>query len=169
LNVVFIVAQNGFRDEELFEPKDILESKGFKCDVASKTTEVEAIGKLGLQVKPDVSLDFVTVDNYDAFVFVGGPGAAEYFKDKTVLRLAKKANMVRKVVAAICIAPVILANAGVLEGKRATVYNGAYLKMLESKGAVYVNEPVVVDGNIVTANGPEAAMEFGDKIASLLS
>ncbi|MEM2674590.1 MAG: DJ-1/PfpI family protein, partial [Candidatus Hadarchaeales archaeon] len=85
------------------------------------------------------------------------------------LSLAKEAAELGKKVCAICIAPVILANAGLLENRKATVWDGEFRRMLEEKGAKYVNKSVVVDGNIITANGPGAASEFGRTIAKELA
>lgn len=69
---------------------------------------------------------------------------------------------------AICLAPVTLANAGLLEGKRATVYPSAK-SFLKWKGATYTGNPVEVDGNIVTANGPEVAEEFAQAVAGMVA
>ncbi|MEM3519623.1 MAG: DJ-1/PfpI family protein, partial [Candidatus Hadarchaeales archaeon] len=104
----------------------------------------------------------------DAIIFVGGSGSSLYFNDPTALAIAKEAFTKKKVVGAICIAPVILANAGVLKGKNATVWDGEFVEKIERGGAKFVNRPVVVDGNVVTANGPQAAREFGRAIAKLL-
>ena len=74
--------------------------------------------------------------------------------------------------AAICIAPEILAKAGVLKEKKATVWSSSIdqgpVEFLENEGAEHVEEPVVVDGKIITGNGPEAATEFGQKIVEVL-
>ena len=70
-------------------------------------------------------------------------------------------------VAAICLAPVILANAGVLKGRRATVA-GTEAKTIESRGAKYMGPGVTVDGNIVTGNAPKSSRLFGQKINELL-
>jgi protease I len=97
-------------------------------------------------------------------VFVGGSGSKQYFEDPEALEIAKKAYEKGKIVAAICIAPVILANAGILKGKKATVHHGNEQE-LEKKGANYINQNVVKDGKIITACGPSAAREFGNTIA----
>ena len=72
-----------------------------------------------------------------------------------------------KVVSAICLAPVILANAGVLKGRKATV-SGQEAKAIEAKGAVYTQPGVTVDGNIVTGNAPKSSKLFGETICGLL-
>ena len=83
------------------------------------------------------------------------------------LSLAQKFYNAGKITAAICIAPVILANAGLLNGKKATSFPSEE-NALEDKGAAFTGNPVEADGLIVTAEGPKAARDFGKKIAQLL-
>ncbi|MFH0732319.1 MAG: DJ-1/PfpI family protein [Candidatus Omnitrophota bacterium] len=164
--ILMIIAKDGFRDEELFEPKSVFEKAGYKVIVASSSAGI-ATGKLGAKVMVDETIDKVDAQGYDAVVFVGGPGAAEYFKNLTAHSIAKKVNEQRKLLCAICVAPVILAEAGILKGKRATVWvsDAASIK---AKGADYAGEGVVVDGNIITASGPSFAKEFGERIVEKL-
>jgi len=162
-----IVAPDNFRDEELFHTKEELERAGASITIASTKT-TPARGMLGAAVTPDIKLDQVKVNDYDAVVFVGGSGSAVYFKDNRALSIASEAFSKGKKVCAICIAPVILANAGVLKGKRATVWPDKCIQIIESKGATYTGKPVEVDGNVITAPGPEAAREFGRAIAKAL-
>ena len=165
--VLLVIAPKNFRDEELLHTKEELERAGAKTTIASKGRG-EVKGMLGARVRPDIGLDQVKVDDYDAVVFVGGSGSAVYFNDKQALSIASEAFRGGKKVCAICIAPVILANAGVLKGKRATVWPDKCIQIIESKGATYTGKPVEVDGNVITAPGPEAAREFGRAIAKAL-
>ena len=164
--ILMIVAPEGFRDEECFEPKKVFEQNEAEVAIASKGVK-EAKGKLGKSIKVDLDISEVEVADYDAVVFVGGPGAAEYFDDANALDIAKDAFEQGKVVAAICIAPSILANAGILAGKSATSYPSEK-ENLKAKGSVYTGEPVTVDGRIVTANGPAAAKDFGKMVLDAL-
>ncbi|MDI6916353.1 MAG: DJ-1/PfpI family protein [Thermoplasmatales archaeon] len=166
--VLMIIAHSNFRDEELLETKKVLEDAGCTVRVASTDT-VPARGMFGAFVKPDMTLDRVTVDNYDAVIFVGGSGAEVYFNNPTAHLLAREAWEKKKVLGAICIAPCILANAGLLKGKTATVWDGRYVEILTKKGASYTGRNVEIDGKIVTANGPESAEEFGKAIVKALS
>lgn len=168
-SVLFVIAHNGFQDNEFSIPKDILKAKGHKIMVASSDTS-PASGALGSKITPDISIDEALnrIDEFDAVIFIGGGGAREYFNSPVAHQIARDA---KNVIAGICIAPVILANAGVLDGKKATVWDdgkGTQKKIIESKGAVFVSQPVVVDGKLVTANGPSAAKVFGERIAELL-
>jgi len=164
--VLMIIAQNGFRDEEFFETKKILEENGFKVVVASKSTNL-AFGMLGGAYKPDLPLKRVRLKGYKAVVFVGGVGAKDYFNYAPALRIAKRAYKKRLVIGAICIAPVILAKAGILQGKKATVWYGE-AQTLESFGAVYTGKEVQVDGRIVTANGPWAVKKFAQTLVQII-
>lgn len=164
--ILMVVAPKDFRDEEYQKPREILEQAGAEITVASKGV-TEAKGLQGAKVKIDKDLGQVNVDDYQALVFIGGPGSSIYFDDQTALNLAKSAFEKGKVVSAICIAPSILANAGILSGKKATAYSSEKDNLV-AKGAQYTDESVVVDGKIITANGPEAAEEFGKKLVEAL-
>ena len=154
-----IIAEKTFRDEEYKVPKEVLEHEGFKVVTASTTTGT-AVGKLGMEVTPDKHIDAIEAADFDAVIFVGGGGASQYFHDATAHRLARDTVAKGKLLAAICIAPVILANAELLKGKRATVFpDGAVT--LQEKGADYTAKSVEIDGSIITGNGPDAAEEFG--------
>lgn len=163
---VMIIAPENFRDEEFFEPKQILEKCGVEVKVASTTLDFAA-GKLGAKVKPDMLLSDIDVKEFDAVIFVGGAGAGCYFDDVKAHNLIKDALKGNRIVAAICVAPVILARAGVLNGKRATVFSSEE-KEIKSAGAKYSGRPVERDGNIITAAGPFAADEFGKEIVKAL-
>lgn len=166
--VVMIIAPNNFRDEEYSIPREILEGQGAKIVVASSTLET-ATGMLGLKVKPDIKLSDVKVDNFDAIIFVGGLGARDYYwENETALALAKEAYTKGKVLGAICVAPVILANAGVLKDKKATVWSSEGVKLRAAGCQVIADADVVVDGKIVTAKSPQAAKKFGESIFELL-
>lgn len=163
--VLMIIAPENFRDEELFHTKEEIEKVG-SVVVASKVTG-EIKGMLGATAKAEITLDDVNINDYDAVIFVGGTGSAIYFDDTQALKIAKEAYALGKVVGAICIAPSILANAGILEGRKATCYPSEK-DNIASKGAEYTGSTVEVDGKIVTGAGPQAAKEFGKKIAEMI-
>jgi len=165
-SILMIIAHRDFRDEEYKEPRRIFEARGATVTVASSSLEV-AKGMLGAQVKPDLLLKDVTVADYDAIVFVGGSGAREYWDDPVAHTVAQEAVAQGKVLAAICIAPATLAKAGVLKGKKATVFSSE-VKALEAGGANYTGASVERDGLIITANGPKAATRFAEEIAKAL-
>ena len=165
-NILMVIAPENFRDEELLEPKEIFENLGALVIIASKGTD-SAKGMYGAMVTVDKDILEVNVENYDAVVFVGGSGTTVYFEDETAKNIAREAYESGKIVGAICIAPSILANAGLLGGKRVTSFSSEKAN-LESHGAEYTGATVEQDGSIITGNGPEAATEFGQKIAEAL-
>jgi protease I len=163
--ILMIIASSDFRDEEFSVPRAIFEKAGYSVTVACSSLD-ESKGMLGMKVKPNITLDKVNVEDYDAVVFVGGVGAKEYFTDASAHKIATDALVKGKVVAAICIAPNILANAGLLKGKKATCNDAGNLK---AKGAIYTGKPVERDGKIITGSGPTAAKEFAETILGLLN
>jgi protease I len=165
--VVMIIAHKEFRDEELTETRKVLERANQTIAVASSDLS-PATGMLGMQAPVDLLVKDVKAADYDAVVFVGGSGAQEYWDDPTAQQLARDAVAQGKVLGAICFAPVTLANAGVLEGKQATVWR-AEADRLKARGADYTGAKVQVDGDVITANGPEAAQEFGQALVKALA
>ncbi|MGC8981594.1 MAG: DJ-1/PfpI family protein [Minisyncoccia bacterium] len=170
--VLFIIAKEGFRDEEYFITKEILE-KDFEIITASNCNKDEiALGSLGGEAKIDLNIKDVKVDDYDAIIFVGGPQALKHLDNEISYRIANEALEKNKILSAICISPLILAKAGVLKDKKATVWSSPLdkspIKLLEEKGAKYVDNDVVEDGNLITGNGPNAAEEFAKKIREKL-
>ena len=164
-SALFIIAKEGFRDEELFEPKEILEAEGIQTTVAS-TEAGTATGKLGGTTEVELAARDANMKDYDILVLVGGPGAPALADYPEILELARKAEKL----AAICIAPYILAKAGVISGKKATSYPAEpAISEFEKQGVIRVNEPVVQDGNLITADGPSSAKAFGEHIVNLLT
>lgn len=167
MQVLMVISQRDFRDEELFKPKALLEKAGARVVLASSSLR-PAKGMLGGTANPDVLLKEADPAEYHAVVLVGGSGAREYWDDETTHRLVGAAAEQGKVVAAICLAPVTLANAGVLDGKKATVWRTESGR-LRAQGATYTGADVEVDGRIVTANGPDAADRFAQAIGQALA
>lgn len=164
---VMIIASNNFRDEELLQPKDVLEKNGVTVTVASSSLK-ESKGMLGAKVKPDILFTDIKVTDYDAVVFVGGSGANEYWDNTTAHKIVNDAHNAKKIVGAICIAPVTLAKAGLLKNKRATTYSST-VNEIKAAGANYTGSDVEKDGNIITASGPAAAHKFGEALVKALS
>lgn len=163
---VMIIARSNFRDEELLKPKEVLEKNGVTVTVASSSLK-EATGMLGAKVKPDILFTNINVSEYDAVIFVGGSGATEYWDNPTAHKIANDANNAKKIVGAICIAPVTLAKAGLLANKKATTYSST-VSDIKSAGAKYSGADVERDGNIITASGPPVAQKFGETIVNAL-
>ena len=169
MKILMIIAQRDFKDEEFQVPYSYFTEKGYVVDVSSETT-AECFGVAGTPVTPDVPFDGVKVNEYSAIVIVGGPGAPSLVGNPDLDRIITKAYSIGMVVAAICFSPVVLARAGILKGKKATVWDGNKKQrpILEAEGATYAVGPVVEDGTIITADGPAAAQAFAEKIVERL-
>lgn len=156
--LVFVVAQNDFRDEELLIPRDYLRKNGCTVLVAAPMPQ-SARGKMGTIIEPDMTIEQINLAAIDGLVFVGGPGATIFYDHPTVLQLVRNAKRQGKVLGAICAASTILANAGVLISKRATGFPTEEMS-IRDKGGEYTGMPCEVDGLVVTAKDPSAAYVF---------
>jgi len=166
-NALVVIAMKGFQDHELAGIMRGLAAGGFQTTICGKEKGTEAVGKFGSKQTPSIAIKDVKIEDYDRIAFVGGPGARALADEKDALDLAKGFYEAKKIVGAICIAPTILANSGILKGKRATVWDskngkGPEAAYLTERGVSFVpDSPVVVDLPFVTGNGPDAADEFG--------
>lgn len=164
--VLFVLANHDFKDEEYLETSQVLKEAGIAIKIAANSNE-DCIGVTGTTVSVDYTFDEIDPIQYSAIVLIGGVGIQGYLHDEALHKLVKDFVSAGKIIAAICWAPAILANAGVLNGKKATVWQGAR-EDLEKGGATYTGESVTIDGNIITANGPDSASDFGFKLAEMI-
>lgn len=147
-----IISADGFEDRELLAPREGLEASGFTVHVA--TPGGAAIhGKHGTVVEADGAIDTVDFATYDLLVLPGGKAPASLRKDPKVLAIARGFMASNKTVAAVCHGPQILVSADLVRGKRVTSY-AAVAAELKAAGARYVDEEVVVDGNLITSRKP---------------
>ena len=164
--VALVIAPENFRDEELFHTKESLEKAGHKTTIFSAKTG-KCSGLLGGSADAEKTIDELKANDFDAVAFIGGMGAQIYLNDKKAHAIAKEFLDRGKILSAICIAPGILANAGLLKGKKATCTPGQ-VGNLKKQGAIYTGSGVEVDGKIITADGPRSAHKFGEAIAKMI-
>lgn len=162
--ILMWVAQEGFRDEELFIPQSIFEEKGYTVTVVSHN-EGTAWSKFGKIIEVQ-GIEDINLEDYDVFLLVGGPGTFNLSDDKTLHKYLKEAEKKLPLFGGICYAPNIMAKSGVLKGKKATVWGGP--DIFEKEGVIFEDKDVVKDGNIITANGPEAALKWAKEITSFI-
>ena len=167
--VLMVIAQRKFRDEEFEHPKAVFLGKGFAVIVAAPEKK-ECTGMKGATVMPDLSIADAAARQYDAVVVVGGSGAKEsLWGNRTLFNILNAHHAAGKPVAAICIAPVVLAQAGLLKGISATVFKAPdTLEQFASHGVTLEEKNVAISGTIVTADGPAAARQFGLAVAKLM-
>jgi protease I len=165
--ILIVIAPKEFRDEELFETKDELEKSGQKTVIAS-TIIGTCFGSKGGYATSEILIDDIESKNYDGVVFIGGAGSRLFFNNEHALRIAKEMNSQKKLVGAICIAPVILAKAGILKNKKATVFHSE-IDTIKQLGTLYSEMDVTRDENIITGNGPAVSRIFAKALADELS
>ncbi|PVX26567.1 MAG: DJ-1 family protein [Candidatus Bathyarchaeum sp.] len=158
----------GFEEIETVTIVDVLRRAGIQTTVAGLTAEAVE-GAHSMKIIPDKNLDEVNVDDFDAVVVPGGnPGYKNLRNDPRVISMVKEAFNSKKLVAAICAAPAVLSDAGILEGKACTIYPGMEAE-LEKGGGKPKQDIVVVDGSIITSKGPATALPFALEIAQRLA
>lgn len=170
--MLFVISHEDFRDEEYFITRDMLESLGINIVTAS-SDKSPAKGIKGGEAIVDKLFSDVSPEDYSGVVVAGGRGIRAYFKNAELHDLLRSFFNAGKVVGAICAAPALLAEAGLLSGKKSTAWHTdedmEYPNILTGSGAVFVDTDIVVDGRIVTAKSPEYSRKFGEAIASLIA
>jgi len=162
---VLIPLAPGFEDLEAVTLIDLLRCAGVEVVTAGLQTGLIE-GSHGVRVQPDASLDEAMTRNFDMIALPGGMPGAEHLKnDARVQALLQRLGRAGKYTAAICAAPMALAAAGLLEGKRATSYPG-FLENLPN--TIALPDAVVVDGKVATSRGPGTAMDFALTLIELL-
>jgi protease I len=168
IKLIMIRAPQYYCDEELFHIRAALKKNDIGLVVAGTTTS-EALGeRLGVKIKPDITIHEVDIKKFVGVVIGSGTGCKEsLWQDENLREIVKLAYAQNKFVAAGCNAPVVLARAGILKERRATVFsNNENIMELKNAAAVYKNEPVVVDGNIITSRDLMALKDFVEAIVA---
>lgn len=170
MKLVLAIAPDKFRDEEFEVPQKVFSEAGIETVVASTRTGT-CQGMIGGMAEATAAFTDLNPDEYDGIIVVGGIGSQDHlWTDADLKGLVQECARAGKVVAAICLSPVVLARAGVLDGKNATVFRTpASLYEMEQGGARLVEKGVVTDGTIVTANGPAVVGAFAEAVLSALS
>lgn len=165
---VLVPLAPGFEDLEATSIVDILRRAGIEVVTAGLQPGLIQ-GARGMRVQPDASLDEVLDRDFDMIALPGGmPGAENLRNDARIQTLLKGMAGAGKYTAAICAAPIALAQAGLLDGKRVTSYPG-FIDRMGLPGTRYLADPVVVDGKVVTSRGPGTAMDFALALVELLA
>jgi protease I len=169
---IAIIATDNFEEAELVTPRDELTKAGAEVKVYSASTDpIQAVeGDTEPTQKIDVDGTFgdLDVSTVDAVVVPGGTVNADHIRiDEDAQSIAKEAYDTDKVLAVICHGPWLLVNAGIADGRRLTSYHSLSLD-LENAGAKWVDEEVVVDGNLITSRNPGDLPAFVEAISEAL-
>ena len=160
---LFVFA-DGLEELEAVAPLDILRRSGVDCTVASQTGSLEVTGRNGITLKADCHFEDVADKPFDLLVLPGGPGVHALRNTPALIEVLQKQASDGKPLAAICAAPTVLHDAGLLEGRSYT----AHFTVADELPNIMEDSAVVVDDNIITSRGAGTAVEFGLTLAKIL-
>lgn len=161
---VLTLLADGFEEIETFAPVDLLRRAEVEVTIASLNENRHATGRSGIVAHADVALGAVGDQLFDMVFIPGGPGVKNLRADPRVRALVERHAAADKWLAAICAAPTVLHDSGLLEGKRYT----AHFSVAEELHSILADERVVTDGKLTTSRGAGTAVEFGLHLVGLL-
>jgi protease I len=165
--VALIICFRDFKDEEFFICFEKLKKNKFIVKVVSDESGL-AIGVDGGEIKIDFNINEISANQFDALIFIGGPGSLKRLNNEKSHDLIRESFNLKKIIGAICISSVILAESGILKDKEATVWSNSLdksgVKILKENDVLYQDKSVVISDNIITANGPSSVVEFTESI-----
>ena len=167
MSKVYVLLANGFEEIEGLTPVDLMRRAGIEVVMASITDSLQITGARGIKVTADMLLSDIA-DEADMVILPGGmPGTTNLKESSEVRSMVQKYYDAGKYIAAICAAPTVFGDMGLLNGKKATCYPGLEAGL---NGAMWPGEgeSVVVDGNIITSRGVGTAIDFALKLIEIL-
>jgi len=165
-SILIFLAANNFSEEEFQIINRVFLKAGKQVFIASDSNTV-CSGERGMKVKADLDFYNVNEKNFSAIVLIGGKGSKDYWNDETLHRIVKNFNSSGKIVSAICSAPIILARAGLLSKIPATCWSEDKNELLKL-GIKYQDRHIVVEKDIITANGPLSAEQFAESVLNMI-
>ena len=163
---ILIMTANGFEDTELLCPYYRFREEGFQVDICAPEWG-EITGKHGYTVSANLSLSEVSEEAFVLLYLPGGKAPGELRLLPEALEIVRAFHQAQKPIAAICHGPQVLVSAGILKSKKATCYP-KIAKELEALGVIYIDDEVVVDGNIITSRRPADLPAFMKAILNFL-
>ncbi len=189
--VLLILAGEGYHPVEYGVTREILENAGIIVKVACDKKTASARPSINhsavctdpacntvadeypqfAHARVDLLVKDIDPAQFDGIFIIGGPGAMEFLDNEQIYALMQKVALSGKPYGAICVAPRILAHAGILKHKKATGWNGdgKLPSILQEHKASYQNSPVVIDSLLITADGPWSAQLFGEAIIKVIA
>lgn len=160
---VLCLLENGFEEIETVTPVDVLRRAGAEVVLAG-VSRMTVVGKSGIRIEADALLENVRGGDFDVLFLPGGPAVMELRKNEEVLELVREFSGKDKLIAAICAAPLLLLDAGVLNGRKFTAHFSTTSELPQNTG-----DRVVSDGAFITSRGAGTALEFGLEIVAVLA
>ncbi len=165
---VAVLVEHQYQELELWYPILRLREAGANVIVVGADTEVSYSSKLGYPARPDVTIADVTANDFDAVIIPGGFAPEGIRRHPAMINLVRAMNADGRLVAAICHAGWVLASAGVAKGRKLTCVFLIKDDVIHA-GGNYVNEDLVIDGNLITAQLPSDLPMFGKAIVDYLA
>ncbi|MFT4901531.1 MAG: 4-methyl-5(b-hydroxyethyl)-thiazole monophosphate biosynthesis [Lentimonas sp.] len=159
-----IILHNDFEEIEAVTPIDLLSRAGIEVTQASIEDSLYVTGRSGITLEATDRFDNVIGEAYDAIILPGGPGIQQLRRHPAICELLRQQVARGKIVGCICAAPLLLLDAGLIEGLDYTAYPATIDELPQAK-----SDPVVVDGNIITSRGAGTAIEFGLALVKALT
>jgi protein deglycase len=152
---VLCILENGFEEIETVAPVDLLRRARAEVVMAG-VHSLMVVGRSGISIQADALIEETDSKDFDVLFLPGGPAVMELRKNRQILDLIRHYAAEGKIIAAICAAPLLLKDAGILEGKAFTAHFSTQAELPSTTG-----ESVVEDGNLITSRGAGTAVEFG--------
>ncbi|NOQ81969.1 MAG: DJ-1 family protein [Methylophaga sp.] len=169
MSTVLIPLAEGFEELEAVTLIDLLRRAEISVITASLTEQLQVSASRGVRLVADTTLENVIYDDFDMIILPGGlPGATNLNADPHIHAILKRLHSSGKAIAAICAAPLVLANAGLLKNKTATCYPSS-LNPDSWPDIKLSDNAVEIDGKILTSRGPGTAMDFALVIIEYLT
>jgi 4-methyl-5(b-hydroxyethyl)-thiazole monophosphate biosynthesis len=157
---VLCLMTHGIEEIETVTPINLLRRAEVEV-VGAALSDIVVTGRSGIRIDADARLADVDPSTFDLLLIPGGPGVAAMRADGRPADLAREFAARGKSVAAICAAPLVLMDAGLLRGRRFTAHASARQELEANASGVFVNDRVVIDQNIITSRGAGTAVDFG--------
>ena len=165
---IAILVEQDFEDVELTEPLKAMKEAGAQIFIVGSGSQTSYQGKRGkTTIKVDIDADKVRAEDFDAIIIPGGYAPDKMRLHQPMIDLVKKAHELGKLIAAVCHGPQLLISAGIVSGRRLTSWPSVAID-LKNAGALWVDEPVVRDGNLITSRRPSDLAVFNSAIIQAL-
>ena len=165
---IAILVEQDFEDVELMEPLKAMKNAGAQIFIVGSGSQTSYQGKRGkATIKVDIDADKVRAEDFDAVIIPGGYAPDKMRLHQSMIDLVRKAHDLGRVIAAVCHGPQLLISAGIVSGRRLTSWPSVAID-LKNAGAIWVDEPLVKDGNIITSRRPSDLPVFNRAIIQAL-
>ncbi len=156
---IAIFIEDYFEDSEILEPRNYLKREGAEVVIVGSGRAPEFTGKRGARIVPDVNIDQIDIQDFDGVIVPGGYAPDMMRRSQEMINALSDADDAGKIVAAVCHGPQLMISANILHDRMVTCFRTVAVDV-RNAGAHFIDEPVIVDGNIVTCQSPKDLPQF---------